>query len=83
MFRMIGASLKEAAGNSKDVNALSAVKDFKNSGIWRAVDVASGGYTWAFSGAGIEAVPGTVHNWVNNAAVGKAPWQESASAAAG
>jgi hypothetical protein len=83
MFRMIGASLKEAAGNSKEANALSAVKDFKNYGIWRGVDVASGGYTWAASGAGIQTVPGTVHNWVNNAAVGKAPWQEPADAAAG
>jgi hypothetical protein len=83
MFRMIGASLKEAAGNSKDANALSAVKDFKNYGVWRGVDVASGGYTWAASGAGIQAVPGTVHNWVNNAAAGKAPWQEPADAAAG
>ena len=83
MFRMIGASLKEAAGNSKDANALSAVKDFKNNGPWRAVDIVSGQGTWAFSGAGIQAVPGTVHSWVNKAAVGKAPWQETADAAAG
>ena len=83
MFRMIGASLKEAAGNSKDANALSAVKDFEKYGTWRAVDIVSGQGTWAFSSAGIQAVPGTIHNWVNNAAVGKAPWQEPADAAAG
>jgi hypothetical protein len=83
MFRMIGASLKAAAGNTKEVDALSAVKDFEKYGPWRAVDIVSGQTTWAFSGAGIEAIPGTVHNWVNNAAVGKDPWQESADAAAG
>ena len=83
MFRMIGASLKEAAGNSKEANALSAVKDFDNYGAWRAVDIVSGQTTWTFSGAGIEAIPGTIRDWVNNAAVGKAPWQESAEAVAG
>ena len=83
MFRMIGASLKEAAGDSKAVNALSAVKDFENYGIWRGIDIFSGGITWTFSGAGIEAIPGNVHNWVNNLATGKNAWQESADAAAG
>jgi hypothetical protein len=39
--------------------------------------------TWSFSGAGIEAIPGNVRTWVNNAAVGKTPWQEPADAAAG
>ena len=83
MFRMIGASLKAAAGDAKDVDALSAVKDLDNYGTWRAVDIVSGQTTWAFSGAGIEAIPGNVRNWVNNLAMGKEPWQESADAAAG
>jgi hypothetical protein len=83
MFRMIGASLKAAAGDAKDVDALSAVKDLDNYGTWRAVDIVSGQTTWAFSGAGIEAIPGNVRNWVNNLATGKEPWQESADAAAG
>jgi hypothetical protein len=38
---------------------------------------------WTFSGAGIEAIPGTVRNWVNNVATGKNPWQEPVDAAAG
>jgi hypothetical protein len=83
MFRMIGASLKEAAGDSKAVNALSAVKDFEQYGTWRGIDIVSGQITWAFSGAGIEAIPGNVRNWVNNLATGKNAWQESADAAAG
>jgi hypothetical protein len=83
MFRMIGASLKAAAGDASDVGALSAVKDFEQYGAWRAVDIVSGQGTWAFSGAGIEAIPGNVRNWVNNLATGREPWQESADAAAG
>ena len=83
MFRMIGASLKEAAGDSKEANALSAVKDFEQYGAWRAVDIVSGQATWSFSGAGIEAIPGTVRDWVNNVATGKDPWQEPADATAG
>jgi hypothetical protein len=84
MFRMTGASLKAAAGDTKAADALSsAVKDFGNYGKWRAIDIVSGQTTWAFSGAGIEAIPGTVRTWVNNAAVGKDPWQEPAGAAAG
>ena len=83
MFRMIGASLKAAAGDTKAQDALSAIKDLDKSAPWRAVDIFSGQATWAFSGAGIEAVPGTIHNWVNNAATGREPWQEPAGAAAG
>jgi hypothetical protein len=83
MFRMIGASLKAAAGDSSAENALSAVKDFEKYGVWRAVDIVSGQTTWAFSGAGVEAIPGNVHNWINSLAIGKDPWQESADAAAG
>jgi hypothetical protein len=84
MFRMIGASLKAAAGDAADENALSrAVKDFDGYGAWRAVDIVSGQGTWAFSGAGIEAIPGTVRTWVNNLSSGKNAWQESADAAAG
>jgi hypothetical protein len=83
MFRMIGASLKAAAGDTKAQDALSAVKDLgklDKSAPWRAVDIFSGGATWAFSGAGIQAVPGTVHNWVNNVAAGRDAWQEPATA---
>jgi hypothetical protein len=80
MFRMIGASLREAAGDSKAANALSAVKDFDNYGAWRAVDIVSGQTTWTFSGAGIQAIPGNVRTWVDNIAVGKNPWQEPATA---
>lgn len=83
MFRMIGASLKAAAGDTKAQNALSAVKGLDKSAPWRAVDIFSGQATWTFSGAGIEAIPGTVHNWVNNVAAGRDPWQEPAGAAAG
>jgi hypothetical protein len=83
MFRMIGASLKAAAGDGTAENALSAVKDLDNYGTWRAVDIVSGQVTWAFSGAGIEAIPGTIRTWVNNLSSGKEAWQESADAAAG
>lgn len=83
MFRIIGASLKAAAGDAKDFDALSAVKDFGNRGVWRGVDIVAGEATWALSAAGIEAIPGNVRTWVNNAAMGKNPWQEPADAAAG
>jgi hypothetical protein len=83
MFRMIGASLKAAAGDTKATDALSAVKDFGTYDKWRAVDIVSGQATWAFSGAGIEAIPGNVRTWVNDLATGKSPWRESAGAAAG
>ncbi len=83
MFRMIGASLKAAAGDTKEFDALSAVKDFESYGAWRAIDIVSGQTTWAFSGAGIEAIPGNVRNWVNGLATGKSPWRESAGAAGG
>jgi hypothetical protein len=83
MFRMIGASLKAAGGDTKAVDALGAVKDFDNYGKWRAIDIVSGQTTWSFSGAGIESIPGTVRNWVNNVATGNAPWQEPADATAG
>jgi hypothetical protein len=83
MFRIIGASLKAAAGDSKEWDALSAVKDFGNRGVWRGVDIVSGEATWSLSFAGIEAIPGDVRTWVNNAGMGKDPWQEPADAAAG
>lgn len=83
MFRMIGASLKEAAGDTKAVGALSAVRDFAEYDKWRAIDIVSGQATWTFSGAGIEAIPGNVRTWVNDVAAGKSPWQERAGAAAG
>jgi hypothetical protein len=83
MFRMIGASLKAAAGDTKAADALSAVKDFGNYGTWRAIDIVSGQTTWAFSGAGIEAIPGNVRSWVNDLATGKSLWREPADAVAG
>jgi hypothetical protein len=83
MFRMIGASLKEAAGDSRAADALSAVKDFDNYGPWRAVDIVGGQGTWAFSGAGIEAIPSNIRTWVNDVATGKDPWQEPVGVATG
>jgi hypothetical protein len=83
MFRMIGASLREAAGDTKAVGRLTAAKDFEGYGPWRGIDIVSGQTVWSFSGAGIEAIPGTVRTWVNNVATGKDPWQEPADAAAG
>jgi hypothetical protein len=81
LFRMIGATLKTAAGDTKDLDALSAVKKFDDYAKWRGVDIVSGLVTWTFSGAGIEAIPSTVRTWVNNVAAGKDPWQEPADAA--
>lgn len=88
MFRMIGASLKAAAGDSKEWDALSSLKlstlkEFADAGRWRAIDITTGQFTWALSGAGIQAIPGTIRNWVDKIAVGKDPWQESPDAAAG
>lgn len=83
MFRMIGASLKAAAGDTTAADALGAVKDLGADAKWRSVDIVSGQATWAFSVAGIEAIPGNVRNWVNDIATGKDPWQEPAGAAAG
>lgn len=83
LFRTIGASLKAAAGDSRALDSLTAAKDFEGYGPWRGVDIVSGQVTWTFSGAGIEAIPGNVRTWVNNAAMGKDPWQEPAEAAAG
>ena len=83
MFRMIGASLRAAGGDTKAADALSAVKDFESYGTWRAVDIVSGQTTWAFSGAGLEAIPGNVRAWVNGLATGQSPWQEPAHVAAG
>jgi hypothetical protein len=84
LFRMIGASLQEAGGDAKAAAALTrAVKDFDSYGAWRAIDIVSGQATWAFSGAGVEAIPGTIRSWVNNLGNGKDAWQEPADAAAG
>ena len=80
MFRLIGASLKAAGGDSKAMDALSAVKNLDTSAKWRAIDIVAGQGTWAFSAAGIEAIPGAVRNWVNNIATGKDPWHEPAGA---
>jgi hypothetical protein len=79
---MIGASLKAAAGDSKEFDTLSAVKDFGSKGAWRGVDIVSGQLTWTSSAASIQAIPGNVRTWVDNAAAGKNPWQEPADAAA-
>jgi len=83
LFRMIGASLKAAAGDSKELDTLSTVKDFGSKGAWRGVDIVSGQLTWTSSAAGIQAIPGNVRTWVDNAATGKNPWQEPADAVAG
>jgi len=83
LFRTIGASLKAAAGDSTALDALAPAKDFEGYGPWRGVDIISGQATWTFSGAGIEAIPGNIRTWVNDAAMGKNPWQEPADAAAG
>lgn len=71
MFRMIGASLKAAAGDDSLETTISAVKDLNKYGTWRAVDIVAGQSAWAFSAAGIESIPGNVQNWVNNIATGK------------
>jgi hypothetical protein len=86
MFRMIAGSLKAAAGDTRALDAMTevkaAVKEFEGFGAWRAVDVQCGMFNWSFSGGGIEALPGTVRNWVNNVATGKDPWQEPADSTA-
>ncbi len=61
MFRMIGESLKEAAGGtSATVSELKAIKNLDSYGTWRAVDIVAGQASWSFSAAGIEAIPGNV-----------------------
>jgi hypothetical protein len=71
MFRMIGASLKAAAGDDSAETAISAVKDLDQYGKWRAIDIVAGQSAWAFSAAGIEAIPGNVRGWVDNIATGR------------
>jgi hypothetical protein len=84
MFRMIGNSLKEAAGGTNaTVKELNAIKDLDSYSTWRAVDIVAGQASWAFSAASIEAIPGNVRTWVNDVATGKTPWQESANTATG
>ena len=84
MFRMIGESLKEAAGGTNAiVSELKAIKNLDSYGTWRAVDIVAGQASWSFSAAGIEAIPGNVRDWVNQVATGKTPWQESAGTATG
>jgi hypothetical protein len=86
MFRMIGASLKEAAGGTNavvaDMNKL-AIKDFAGSAIWRSVDITAGQLNWTPSTEAIEAIPSNVRTWVNDIATGKAPWEGSANKATG
>jgi hypothetical protein len=84
MFRMIGDSLKAATGGtSATVKELNAIEDLGSYDTWRAVDIVAGQASWSFSGAGIEAIPGNVRDWVNQVAAGKTPWQESAASATG
>jgi hypothetical protein len=78
MFRMIGASLKAAAGDDSLETAISAVKDLDHYGKWRAVDIVAGQSAWAFSAAGIEAIPGNVRDWVGNIADGKPVYADPA-----
>jgi hypothetical protein len=78
MFRMIGASLKAAAGDDSLETAISAVKDLDQYGKWRAIDIVAGQSAWAFSATGIEAIPGNVRDWVDNIATGKAVYADPA-----
>lgn len=77
MFRMIGASLKAAAGDDCLETAISAVKDLDQYGKWRAIDIVAGQSAWAFSAAGIESIPGNVRNWVDNIATGKPAYADA------
>ena len=78
MFRMIGASLKAARGDDSAEAAISAVKDLDQYGKWRAIDIVAGQSAWAFSAAGIEAIPGNLRDWVDNIATGEPAWADSA-----
>jgi hypothetical protein len=86
LFKMIGASLKEAAGGTNtvaaDMNRI-AMKDFSGSAIWRSVDITTGQLSWSTAAGAIEAIPGNVRTWVNDGLTGKTPWQESASKSTG
>jgi hypothetical protein len=84
MFRMIGDSLKAAAGGTNaTAEELARVKDFNGYGVWRAVDITAGQLSWSTAFAGIEAIPGNVRTWVNDGLTGKTPWQESANQSTG
>ena len=76
MFRMIGDSLKAAAGGTGETAAeLARVKDFAGYGVWRAVDINAGQLSWSTAAGAIEAIPSNVRTWVNNVTAGKTPWQ--------
>jgi hypothetical protein len=72
LFRMIGNSLKEAAGGTNvAVKEMNAIKDFEGYNTWRALDVFCGTGAWTLTGMSIEAVPGEVRNWVNRGPLGQ------------
>ena len=76
MFKMIGDSLKEAAGGTdRSAAELARVKDFAGYGVWRAVDINAGQLSWSTAAGAIEAIPSNVRTWVNNVTAGKTPWQ--------
>jgi hypothetical protein len=78
MFRMIGESLKESVGSESVLKEISAVTDPAYS-PWRAVDIVAGQTNWTAAGIAITQIPGTVHNWVDDFAEGKDPWQVPSS----
>ena len=84
MFKMIGASLKEAAGGTNEMVAeLNRVKNIDNYNVWRGIDIVGGMASWTSAFQAIEAVPGNVRTWINDGLTGKTPWQESANKTTG
>jgi hypothetical protein len=76
MFKMIGDSLKAAAGGTGETAAeLARVKDFAGYGVWRAIDINAGQLSWSTAAGAIEAIPSNVRTWVNNVTTGNAPWR--------
>jgi hypothetical protein len=63
MFRMIGDALKGSDATAKEI---AAIKDFAGYSTWRAVDIVCGQASWAFSTAGIEAIPNNIRTWIND-----------------
>lgn len=84
LFRMIGESLKEAAGGTNEMAAeLNKIRDEAGYNIWRGVDIFAGQLSWSTATGAIESVPGNVRTWVNDGLTGKTPWQESANKSTG
>jgi hypothetical protein len=82
IFRMIGLQLKEAAGSSEAaamLDELSKVDKQPGYLAWRLADVFAGELNWVTAGIAITQEPGTVHDWADNFATGKEPWQVPSS----